>query len=342
MQIESLEQWGVIEVTGEDAPAFLHSQLTQDMQGLSPGRAVPAAYCTAKGRMLGQFVVLRDGGRYLLLTHREMADAQVKRLSMFVLRLKCQLQNVSRRFDVLGVKGELTDGLPVVGFPAQAADAIPQMAYEWRRHSPSDTDPATLTLIGWPASPIDHQPRYLVLREHAQAGQIVSTDVSSAAPQALTDAAPSASFWMADDIACGLPFLEPANLEAFVPQMVNLDVIGGVNFSKGCYPGQEVVARSHYLGKMKRRMQVGAIAAAAPAGVVAGADVFSTTHPGEPAGRIVNAVLDASGQTRVLFEISMDNLPGAVLRAGASDGPEITLQALPYALPAPNTPPGRS
>ncbi len=322
MQMEILSHWGVIEAIGEDAATFLQSQLTQDVASLSPQRATLAAYCTAKGRMLGQFVIIRDAGRYLLLTHRDMADALVKRLGMFVLRSKCKLRNASAEFQVAGCRGELPKAL-------QDAVAAAQVSVPLSPWGCVKTDGAFV--VGWPGMP--GVPRHLILLSQGEA---------SASPGVAVDglnleSGAGGDFWQRDDILCGIPFLEPVNLEAFVPQMLNLDVIGGVSFSKGCYPGQEVVARSHYLGKMKRRMQIGQTAAT----VLPGADVFSSSRPSEPAGRVVNVAQSGDGSSVLLFEISSDDLQGSSLHVQSHDGPALQLKPLPYDMPVPNTPPGR-
>lgn len=356
MAIAHLSDWGVIEVTGADATQLLQSQLTQDVADLTVDRAAMAAYCTAKGRMLGQFVVLRDSDRFLLLTHAGLADALVKRLRMFVLRLKCTLRNASADWHVLGIRGSLATEcaasawvdvfqwpntgaipaalsvwqvltLPVVAAVATAPDPSTSNVVPASPRSADVAPPAPCLghWVGWPSA--DGAPRHVVIVPSSVADRVVGS-----APTV------PAATWLLDDMRCGLPFLEPANVEAFVPQMLNLDVLGGISFSKGCYPGQEIVARSHYLGKMKRRMHLGETSAV----ITSGADVYSSAHPGEPAGRVVNAAPSSdAGTTVILFEMSTDDLQDATLHAGGADGPSIVLRALPYSLPAPNTPPGR-
>lgn len=302
MQSELLTHIGVIHAAGDDTLKFLQTQLTQDLTTLAADEARLAAYCTAKGRMLGQFVVLRHGADVLLLTHASLVDALVKRLSMFVLRLKCKLRNASADYRISGWRGEFA------ALSAQFGIEFAQRSSEWRVWS---TDDRPARLVRWPSA---QAPLRLLCIEPAQ-------------PIAPAESpAGSGVFWRLDDVLCGLPFIEPENTEAFVPQMVNLDLLGGVSFSKGCYPGQEVVARSHYLGKMKRRMFLGQTAGAAQPGQ----DVYASTHPGEPAGRIVNAAPMGAGLQAVLFEMSSDDLPGASLHLGTVDGAGIALRDLPY------------
>jgi folate-binding protein YgfZ len=309
MQTELLTQLGVIEACGEDTLTFLQSQLTQDVLTLSKSEARIAGYCTAKGRMLGQFTILWHGDKLLLLTHVDMVDALVKRLSMFVLRSKCKLRNASADYTLAGMRG------PVEAAPAMIGMAVDARTPEFKVFATPGVSSSPALAVRWPSAQAALR---LLLCGRPAAGQC--------APPAQGEA-----FWQTENVLCGIPFLEPANLEAFVPQMVNLDLIGGVSFSKGCYPGQEIVARSHYLGKMKRRMQLGQTAAL----LSPGQDVYSSAHPGEPAGRVVNAAPLGPDAHVVLFEISSDDLQGASLHAGAPDGATIQLRSLPYNIPAP-------
>src|SRR5690606_20468615 len=135
--------------------------------------------------------------------------------------------------------------------------------------------------------------------------------------------------WHAADLAAGLPWIGAQTQDLFIPQTVNLDLIEGVSFSKGCYPGQEVVARSHYRGTVKRRMALGTLSAAVPA-AEPGADIYDARQAGEPCGRIVDAA-----ERTVLFEAPLDAVEGGDLRLGAPDGPAIAPRALPYRAPNP-------
>lgn len=138
--------------------------------------------------------------------------------------------------------------------------------------------------------------------------------------------------WQAADLAAGIPWVGGSTQELFTPQMVNLDLIGGINFTKGCYPGQEVVARSHYRGALKRRMAYGVIPKEDGTQIVPGMDVFSLNQPGQPCGRVVDVAQD--GVTAILFETMLSTLREDVLRLGSSEGPSIQLCSLPYAYSA--------
>ncbi|MGZ5780366.1 MAG: CAF17-like 4Fe-4S cluster assembly/insertion protein YgfZ, partial [Burkholderiaceae bacterium] len=129
-----------------------------------------------------------------------------------------------------------------------------------------------------------------------------------------------------------IPQVTQATQEKFVPQMINFEVVGGVNFKKGCYPGQEIVARSQYLGKLKRRMMLATITAQE---AMPGMDVFSSEDPEQPCGMIVNAERNSENETACLVEIKTATLENSSIHLGVAQGPTLRFQALPYALPDP-------
>ncbi|MBI3154920.1 MAG: folate-binding protein YgfZ [Burkholderiales bacterium] len=286
-----LEDWGLIRARGDDARRFLHAQLTQDVEGLPPGQARLAGYCSAKGRLLASFVVWADpaSGDILLACSADLLAATLKRLSMFVLRAKCKLGDASAELPLAGLAG-----------PAAAAAGI----------APWGTGAAHGgTLIRLP-----------------DAAGVPRALLAGGTPPTGLALAPQAWAWL--EVASGVPRIVAATAEQFVPQMVNLDLVGGVNFHKGCYPGQEVVARSQYRGTLKRRM----LLAGADAQLQPGQEVFAAEDPGQPAGMIVNAAPAAGGGAIALVEVKLAARAQA-LSAGAPGGPALRLAALPYAIP---------
>jgi hypothetical protein len=308
-----LADFRVLSASGEDAIAFLHGQLTQDVAGLGPDEARLAGYCTAKGRLLATMVIWTapadSDSRLYALARADLADALVKRLSMFVLRSKAKL--AAAPLSVAGVScpiAQLAD--------LQAAAGGPLPALPWRR-----ADLPSGTWIAAPAGAQDPQPRWWWV---ADASQLAGPQAQALAQLlGLGDA----QAWRAADLAAGLPWIGAGTQDLFIPQTVNLELAGGVSFTKGCYPGQEVVARSHYRGTVKRRMAYGRLAEAAAAPIAPGADVYDATHPNEPTGRVVDAV--GAG---LLFETTLASLPGGNLRLNAPDGPQIQVLPLPYPL----------
>ncbi|MBC2769477.1 YgfZ/GcvT domain-containing protein [Pusillimonas minor] len=311
-----LADFAVIEAVGDDTAGFLQGQLSNDIAGLAPGQACLAAYCTPKGRMLASMVVWQVAGTeaptYRALIRHDIAPAIVKRLSMFVLRAKVKLSLLPAV--VQGVSCTTPGAVPTAAAPAAAS---------WPKQA------APYTVVDTPSGAFIAAP----CANHGQA-RWWHIDTSTSAPNG-TDLA-AASAWHAADIAAGLPWVELATQDMFIPQTLNFDLIGGVSFTKGCYPGQEVVARSHYRGTVKRRMARGQVAldpAYATPGIVPGTDTFHAGAPDSPVGRIVNAVV-VNGLAHVLLEVQLADLGQADLRVGAADGPAIVLQDLPYAIVA--------
>lgn len=298
-----LDDWGVIRARGEDAGTFLQGQLTNDVLGLGAGEARLAGYCAAKGRLMATFVVWRDeSGDVLLACSADLLAATLKRLSMFVLRAKCKLSDASGEVPLWGVAGDA----------AMAALGSAAPAKAWGRASLPDGQGAVIRLpdarVGEAAVP-----RLLL--------------AASSLPLELP--ALNADAWRWLEAKSGAARIVAATVEQFVPQMVNLEVVGGVSFSKGCYPGQEVVARSQYRGTLKRRAFV--VGASAP--MHPGQEVFHDADPAQPAGMVVLAGQHA-GAWAGFVELKLAAAEGGALHLGAADGPELRLGALPYDLPS--------
>ncbi|CAB3733752.1 tRNA-modifying protein ygfZ [Achromobacter denitrificans] len=315
-QCAPLDDFLVFSAAGADALTFLHGQLTQDVTGLPADAARLAGYCTAKGRLLATLVMWRapasdadDAPRLYGLVRQDLAQALIKRLSMFVLRAKARLAATPLR-----VAGVLATEEQAARLEA-AAGALPRAPWQ-RADLPSGT---------WIAAPsADARLRWWWIASDEQLAQ------ASALAGAL-QRIPAAQ-WHAADLAAGIPWITAATQDVFIPQTVNLDLIQGVSFTKGCYPGQEVVARSHYRGTVKRRMAYGTIAGAEAQGAaLAGVDVYDAAQPGEPTGRIVDAASE-DGVVSVLFETALAALPDGDLRLGAADGPRIAAAPLPYSI----------
>jgi len=310
LRITALPRLAVVAAHGADAVSFLHSQLSQDVQGLSESQASLAGYCTAKGRLLATLVMWQvqsapETPEIRMLMRADIAQSLIKRLSMFVLRAKVKFALVPVTVSGVSLAREQAEALEQeLGF------ALP--AETWQRVSGAHGD--------WIAAPCTDPTRRRVWR-------LVDAAVlgDAAKPEEGSDAA-----WAAEDIAAGLPWISAATQDLFIPQTVNLDLLGGVSFTKGCYPGQEVVARSHYRGVIKRRMVGGMIDSAdASLSVVApGTDVFEVGRDA-PCGRVVDAVA-VEGRFHLLFEAPFQAVDAGSLRLGAPDGSVIKPVALPY------------
>lgn len=296
-----LSDLGIIQAQGADAASFLHGQLSQDIQHLGASEARLAAYCSAKGRMLGSFVVLHPQAEtYWLLADRDLVAGLVKRLSMFVLRAKARVTEAT--VQAVGLVGPAA--VATLGGTA-SADAWSVQAC------------AGGTLVRLPD--VQAQPRWIWLG---------AEDAAQAVLKQLP-AVPLAQ-WQWLEVMSGLPRVQAGTADQFVPQMINFELIGGVNFQKGCYPGQEVVARSQYRGTTKRRAFLGH----ARAEMKPGQEVFSETDPGQPAGLVINAapLPGTDGAFSALLELKLAARE-AGLHLGSAEGPTLTLGVLPYVVP---------
>jgi folate-binding protein YgfZ len=306
-----IQQRGVIAVTGEDAATFLHNQLTNDVEHLGPDAARLAAYCSPKGRMQASFLMWRNDSTIYLQLAAELQPALQKRLSMFVLRAKAKLADAGA-----------AAGLVTLGFGgAVAAAALTSAAGQLPGGPYGKTDSLSGTIIR--VADAFGAPRYLWLTDPETA--LAALPVLRASLALGGDQA-----WDLADIHAGVPWITAPTVDQFVPQMVNFELLGGVNFKKGCYPGQEIVARSQYLGKLKRRTALATVAAPARAGE----EVFADSDPGQPCGMVVNAAYNREGGTDLLVELKLAALGGDTIRLAGASGPALHLLTMPYPLDA--------
>ena len=292
-----LADWGVIRASGEDARKFLHGQLTQDIEHLAPGQARLAGYCSAKGRLLATFVVWRSAGDEVFLAcSADLLPAVLKRLSMFVVRAKCKLADVSAEWPLWGLVGDAV------------LQAAPDLAV-WGHASLG-----TAEIVRLPDALADGQavPRCLWAGAAPPDARALDFDT-----------------WRWLEATSGVARVVAATAEQFVPQMINLEVVGGVDFQKGCYPGQEIVARSQYRGTLKRRGFV----VSAEVALQPGQELFHSGDAAQPAGMVVLAG-SRGGEHAALVELKIAATEAGTLHAGSAGGARLTLTALPYAMPA--------
>ena len=300
-----LEHLGVIRANGEDAAIFLHNLFSNDVKKLGSNEAQFTSFNSPKGRMLASILLSRDGGDYLLALSSDIHAAMLKKLSMFILRSKVRLMDDSGDSVLLGLAG------PQAGAALEAAGlGIPG--------APRATAGGVASVVRLDGA------RFVVLAPLAEAQDLWKKFVAAGAQPAGTAA------WRWLDIREGLPTVTAAVQEEFVPQMINYDLIGGVSFNKGCYPGQEIVARTHYLGKLKKRMyRMHLDHATAPA---VGADVYAPDFGDQSAGKVVNVAPAPNGGHELLVVLQTSSAEAGQVRLGAPDGPQLVQQPLPYAL----------
>ncbi|MEO7391497.1 MAG: folate-binding protein [Ramlibacter sp.] len=294
--VATLSHLGVIRVEGEDAAKFLQGQLTQDFALLGLSEARLAAFCSAKGRMQASFIGFKRGhAEILLVVSRDILAPTLKRLSMFVLRAKAKLSDASGEFDLHGLAGD-------VAVPAELASAQP-----WAK---ADVGNASVVSL----YPADGQPRCLRV---APAGALAP----SGSPM-------DEAVWLWGEVRSGIATITGPLVEALVPQMLNYESVGGVNFKKGCYPGQEVVARSQFRGTLKRR----AYLAHSSGPLQAGQEVFHERDAEQPCGLVAQAAEAPAGGWDAIVSIQIATAEGGRLTSGGAQGPALTLAAAPYPL----------
>ena len=300
----TLPQFGLIRFSGDDAQTFLHNQLSSDVSALTPGRSTYGAYCTPKGRMLATFLLWRSDLGYFMQLPASLRESIQKQLSKFILRSKVKATDASGDWTLIGVGGKDAAALVqrVIG---QAPKG---------EHEVAHTSDATVIRL-----PGD---RFEIAAAKDKVPRMIEA-IAAGSDKAATD------HWEWLDIQAGIPTILPATQEAFVPQMVNLDLVGGVSFEKGCYPGQEIVARMHYRGTLKQRMYLAGIAASERP--QPGEKLYGAGFGEQACGTIVNAAPSPQGGYDALAVIQIAAAKNGV-HWRALDGPLLKLLPLPYAV----------
>ncbi len=301
--IAPLGHLGLIRARGADTAKFLQGQLTNDVAGMDSTKARLAGFCSAKGRLQASFIVWKlADDEWLLACAASVLPATLKRLSMFVMRAQCKLTDASAELSLRGATGASAAAL-IGDAPAWGVRAV-----------------LGGTLVRLPD--VDGVARALLAA--------VSTDIATDAPTDAPTAELPADAWRLLDVRSGIPTIEAATVDQFVPQMLNYELIGGVDFQKGCYPGQEIVARSQYRGTIKRRMFLFECDTLAEAGQ----EVFHSADASQPAGMVVNAAaLPGGAGSAALVEVKLAALDTGTLHLARVDGSPLRPATLPYAVP---------
>ena len=294
-----LPHWGVIQAQGEDAANFLHNQLSNDVLLLPVGQSRLAAFCSAKGRMQASFILVKTApDTVLLVLSLDLLAQTLKRLSMFVLRAKVKMSDATGQWQLRGLMGD-------------SARAAVGQAAPWQTTAQDGAHTVALypAVLGGSTIP---RALWIAPAGHAlPAGIDVPTDV-----------------WSWAEVMSGVTLVSQPVFEAFVPQMMNYESVGGVNFKKGCYPGQEVVARSQFRGTLKRRTAL----VHSPVALSAGQDVFTPTDPEQPCATVVLCAARPHGQGfDALVSGTTESLQNG-WRVGSSEGEALALLPLPYPL----------
>ena len=294
--IAPLPHQGIIRVEGEDAATFLHGQLTQDFALLGLSEARLAAFCSAKGRMQASFIGFkRSNTEILLICSRDVLAPTLKRLSMFVMRAKARLTDATDQFLLLGLAGNTINLIATKAYPTG-----------------TKVDFGTSNVVF--LHPADGVPRALWVApvgEPLPAGTALSTEL-----------------WQWGEVRSGIATITTPIVEAFVPQMLNYESVGGVNFKKGCYPGQEVVARSQFRGPLKRR----AFLVHSDSAMTAGQEVFAEGDDSQPAATVAQAAAAPTGGFDAIISGQVAAVESSALHVGTASGPKLKLDRLPYTL----------
>lgn len=285
--------FALLSVSGEDRQTFLHGQLINDLNLIAKPGAQLSGWCNPRGQLISNFLVINTGTAFLLLFRKELLDYVLKRLNMFVLRANVTVEDITETTPLLGVANcEDTDLL----------DA-----------GMSNTPGAISANDGVMAVCLPDQSRRYLLLGNVEAQVAKTTELQNALT--LT----GADTWSLLDILAGMPWIGSATQEKFLPQMLNLDVLDGLSYKKGCYPGQEVIARLHYRGEVKRRIQL----VTCDTKLVAGMVIKSNDSN---AGTVVNSAINGDGKTLALAVIDLDKLDGNLY---PDNSPDTTIEVLP-------------
>ena len=310
--VADLSHFSLIEARGDDAATFLQGQLTNDIEKVSNTSSQLSGYCNQKGRLLASFRIFKKQDVISLIIPTELYEETFKRLKMYVMRSKVEFNNYSDEYVSIGFSGPHAD--------SELKKQTGQI--------PADTDQVThsgdLSIIRLAGV----QPRFQIIGPVDQMIKLWQNLDVNAAPV-------GKDVWNLLEIRAGIPTIYQPTVEAFVPQMVNLELINGVSFKKGCYTGQEIVARMHYLGKLKRRMY--RIHIDTSEAVAAGTPLYSPeSTSGQGTGTIVIAANAASEKgLEALAVIQISESEKQNLRLNDADGAIISILEIPYEFPAP-------
>jgi len=296
---------GVLQFSGEDAETFLQGQLSCDVAEVGLRSASYGAYCSPKGRMLANFLLWREEAGFHLALSRDIAPSVHKHLSKFVMRAKVKVSDASDTIVMAGAAG------PKAGRALQEVFSdFPKQPNEVSRQ------PGIGTVISLKDG------RFLLALTPSSAGALRQRLANSLVPV-------KASAWRWLDIRNGVPLVSAATQDQLVPQMANFELLGGVSFQKGCYTGQEVVARMQHLGKLKRRMFLANVSAEAKAGD----PLYSEDLGDQASGTIVNAEASPDGGYDLLAAVPTSSREGSTVHLKSLGGPALRFLALPYAIP---------
>lgn len=271
--LSPLSSFAVLAISGDDRHDFLHGQFINDLKLIESLSAQLSAWCNAKGQVITNFIIINTGISYLLIFKEELKDYVQKRLTMFVLRSDVKVEDISESSPLIGIANindlsALTKNVPHNSGDITATDG--------------------LIIVSHP----DNSGRYLITGNiETLINNVPNLDIKLS----------NDSTWELLDILSGLPWITQATQEQFLPQMLNLDALKGLSYQKGCYPGQEVVARLHYRGEVKKRVHI----IRSEHELTIGENITSSESK---IGTIINSVNQSGGQNYGLAVLELDKI----------------------------------
>lgn len=304
--LADLSHFALVRVSGDDRRDFLQGQFSNDIRLADAGASQLSSYCSPKGRMLAIFRLFERENTFYLQMPAEIMEPTVKRLGMFILMSKVVLEDASDELVRFGLSGPNAEKILGEELGSTLSGIDDSLTHDG------------ITLIRLPGL----QPRFEIISAAAQAQALWQALVGKAKPV-------GSDVWSLLDIQAGIPTLFEGTVEAFVPQMVNLHLVNGLSFKKGCYPGQEIVARMQYLGKLKRRMYLAhADSDERPS---PGDALFSAeTQSGQGTGTVVQAAAAPEGGYDLLVVAEIKSLESGEVHLESENGPVLTFRELPY------------
>ena len=301
--------FGLLAFSGPDAQEFLQGQLSNDLNDLSAGVLQFSSHNSPKGRMLATLLIWRDGpSSFRALVSADLTETLRKRLSMYVLRSKVSVLDLSPSHALFGV-----GGAPAGDAVRAALGAVPEPGH---------------VLIGESSTIVALPDGRIVIAAPSEFAESVRNKLAAAASETTPE------YWRWLGIRAGVPVIVAATQDHFVLQAANWDLMGGVSFQKGCYTGQEIIARTQYLGRLKERMHLFHVDGPPP---LPGSRLFGAVFGDQACGTVVDAAPAPESGSDLLAVVQMTALDGP-LHVGTPEGPVLAPRALPYLLPSPAAP----
>ena len=305
--IADLSHFGIIKVEGEEAESFLQNQFSNDIRFVNATQSQLSAYCSPKGRMLAGFLIFKFENAYFLRLPASILETTLKRLRMYVLRSKVTLEDASQqrvRFGIAGPESVAILQNEFGNIPSEVNEVV---------------QAAQICIIRLPGQP----PRFELHGELESMQKLFEAFSALATP-----VGSHAWSWLA--IKAGIPEVYPQTVDNFVPQMVNYAALNGINFKKGCYPGQEIVARMHYLGKLKRRMYL--LHSDSDKRPSPGDDVFCKSSAESSCGKVVEAQFSPAGGVDLLVVAQIAKAEAEPMYIDSVESSPLQMGELPYSV----------